>query len=524
MLTVVSVGCAAWMSRSLSRRTKPSTIREARTRGVRFPTWLRQWRRGIALGLFAATVGLLCGGIEGTHQITNLKPYEGTPLEITAQISSVKAIRGGEAAVIVIEQISPIANTVGTRSRRAYAKATWIVFGSAADTWMQVGNRLVARGYLTAPPRFDTHGKPLASVLAAYGIDYEWIGRMTAVMAPQHVTSAAVRQGLQGTVATADPSHRSDLPLLASILFGGSASSPALTQQFLAAGLLHVLAASGANVLLLLAAVNGTLGSLARWVRLPSWIWTLFLLTFLAVFCVLCNDSASIVRASLMAAYRILGKQCGRAPGAWEAMLVAVWLMVWIQAPMVTGVSSLLSFCATIAVMLAGRHRPSLPYRHRLRWLGWCYRHLRQGLQITVAVELILAPLTLHFFGQVTPYSLISNLLIEPLLALLLPVTAAYLISGPLTAWSVALHWLCQGLGAVAAMLLSGLLRWVAWVSTWRGAIAIAPTWSTLQVSCYYVAIWAVWWLARSSGRVHAWLRRRRLSALATRSVADRLP
>ncbi|MBX5436363.1 MAG: ComEC/Rec2 family competence protein [Alicyclobacillaceae bacterium] len=140
----------------------------------------------------------------------------------------------------------------------------------------------------------------------------------------------AIRQWLDEAARRAGAGNAPDRRLLESVVFGGESLSPGTKDVFLRAGLLHVLAASGANALILSCALEWTAGRAARRLRVPSSVWTMVKLAALWGFAGLCSFSVSIVRAVCMITYASLASICRRPSSsataiAYAALAVAVW-------------------------------------------------------------------------------------------------------------------------------------------------------------------------------------------------------
>ena len=172
-----------------------------------------------------------------------------------------------------------------------------------------------------------------------------------------------------------------------------------VTDQFLGAGLTHLLAVSGENVAFVLVMVGPVLRRLRLWPRL---------LTTLAVvgfFGVMTRVEPSVLRASAMAALAAVLAVGGHPSSRVRVMALAVTGLLLIDPLLVRSVGFGLSLSAAVAiVVVAPRLVPVLPGP----------RALREGLAVTVAAQLGVAPFLLSSFGPIPVASVPANLLAVP--------------------------------------------------------------------------------------------------------------
>lgn len=278
--------------------------------------------------------------------------------------------------------------------------------------------------------------------------------------------------------------------LAASIVFGASDLPVDVKNAFLAAGLLHVLAASGANIVLLELVLEKTFFRIWKLARLPYWLWGYTSIGFIWAFAGMCQFQPSIVRAAIMATYRRVGFMVGRKASIRASLAVAAAIMTFIVPTSMLSPSSWLSFVATAAiaemVFTKGqrKHQGAMPAWHwRSPFEGtWVRAFLKQKsravassmlttLQTTIMVEVWLVPLVLVLFGQLTPYSIISNVIGEPLIGLVLPTSILWLTVSSLSAWLPGLNWITASVSTLEDGLLSGIEFLVTNMSQLPGAI-----------------------------------------------------
>jgi competence protein ComEC len=175
--------------------------------------------------------------------------------------------------------------------------------------------------------------------------------------------------------------------------------------DFRRAGLSHVLAVSGQNVMLLCALALPLLGWLGAGPRAR----VVVLLGLIAVYVPLAGAGPSLQRAGVMGAAGLVALAAGRAGSRWYALELAAVATLALN-PRVSGDSGWqLSFAAVGGILLVA---PAI--QSTLRGLP---RALGEGIALTLAATLATAPLIAHDFGSVSLAGLAANVVALPLVA-----------------------------------------------------------------------------------------------------------
>jgi competence protein ComEC len=176
-------------------------------------------------------------------------------------------------------------------------------------------------------------------------------------------------------------------------------------EDFRDAGLAHVLAASGQNVMLLVALAIPLLAAagLSHRGRLP------LLIGLIALYVPLAGAGPSIQRAGVMGAAGLLAMLLSRPASRWYALLLAAGVTLALN-PRVWGDPGWqLSFAAVTGILILS---PGI--RRRLDALPAA---LAEGIALTVAATAATAPLVAHHFGAVSLASLPANVVALALIA-----------------------------------------------------------------------------------------------------------
>jgi competence protein ComEC len=181
--------------------------------------------------------------------------------------------------------------------------------------------------------------------------------------------------------------------------------SAAMTDDFKASGLAHLLAVSGQNVTLLalLAVPVLAAAGLGRRARL------LAVLALIAAYVPLTGAGPSIMRAGAMGAAGTVAALAGRPASRWYALLLAGAFTVAIDPRAWLDPGWQLSFAAVVGIFLLTRPL--------MRALDRLPSALAAGFAVTAAATFATAPLMAFHFERVSLVSLFANLLVLPVVA-----------------------------------------------------------------------------------------------------------
>ncbi len=259
--------------------------------------------------------------------------------------------------------------------------------------------------------------------------------------------------------------------------------------EFRAAGLAHILAVSGQNVMLLVALalpllIVAGLGSHGR---------GLVLLGLIALYVPLAGAGPSLQRAGLMGAAGIAATLAARPASRWYALLLAAVITLALDPRACGDPGWQLSFAAVAGILIIGRPLaagsrdaveallsdrapspspgrrggatrqsplPGAPIAETAarRVARTALTALADGLAITVAATLATAPLLAYRFGTVSLAALPANVLALPLVAPAMWLGMLKAALGQLSALGLPDAALASALGAVAAVPLAGIV------------------------------------------------------------------
>lgn len=235
--------------------------------------------------------------------------------------------------------------------------------------------------------------------------------------APSRVANGLRRTLVAGTESMSDRQRA----LYTGLVIGDDRAQPAdLADDFLGAGLTHLLAVSGQNVAFALAMVGPVLRRLRLWPRL------FVTLGVIGLFGIMTRFEPSVLRASAMAALAALVVTTGHPTARVRVIALAVVTLLVVDPLLVQAVGFRLSVAAaTGIVVLAPPIERVLPGP----------RAFREALGVTLAAQLGVAPVLLSTFGPIPVASLPANLLAVPVAgALMMWGLTAGLLAGVVSA------------------------------------------------------------------------------------------
>ena len=194
-----------------------------------------------------------------------------------------------------------------------------------------------------------------------------------------------------------------------------------LRRHFQASGAAHVLAVSGLHtgiiygVLIWLLTLGGHVKPRYE-NRAGRWTISMLIIIVMWFYAWLTGMTPSVVRAVLMVTIFEVGRMAYRQAISLNTIAAAAVLILLVKPTDLWSVSFQLSFAATAAIVIlmsAFRHLVISKYRS--------LNYLTGILLVSIAAQLGTLPLTMYYFGQMSNYFLLTNLIVLPLATFLVP-------------------------------------------------------------------------------------------------------
>jgi competence protein ComEC len=313
-----------------------------------------------------------------------------------------------------------------------------------ADAW-RVRNHMQGESVLLSATRerfgATTPRYKLVRHVAGRLVDAELGGDWTQGSALTRATNRLRRLIARG--ASALP--QTEGSLLVGLVIGDDRAQPReLRESFREAGLSHLTAVSGQNIVFVLAVFAPVITRMRPRGRLVS------TLGVLGAFTLMTRAEPSVLRAAGMAGVSALVFAAGGRATAGRILIGSSALLMLADPFLAWSVGFWLSFSATAGLIVVGPRCESLLRRMR------CPDLVVTPLAASISAQLATLPILFFVFGSIAPWGLVANLLA-------VPVSGAVMLTGlPLC--------LAAGLvgGSIAAVLSAPLLlgvRWVWWVA-----------------------------------------------------------
>lgn len=346
---------------------------------------------------------------------------------------------------IAVDTLSTNRTTVQVRGM-VLAQAS--IFGS-----YRYGDRVRVSGTLLTPPEFDDFS--YRDYLARQHIHAMVPNAEVVVLAHGQGNSVyaalyAVKARAQVTIDRLLPSPQA--PLLSGILLGvESGISADIREAFNETGTAHIIAISGANIIVV---IRVLMGFLARF--LSNRNASLVTIVGVGMYTVFVGADAAVVRAAIMGTVTIIAIQVGRQAYsrrarqtyALNALALSAWLMTLHNPYTLWDVGFQLSVAATAGLILFGDLFTQAFERALQR--GFARETARSVTQIlsepftvSLAAQITTTPLILLYFGRFSTVSLLANVLIvsvQPYImtlgGLATIVGTVWILPGQIIAWT----------------------------------------------------------------------------------------
>lgn len=255
-----------------------------------------------------------------------------------------------------------------------------------------------------------------------------------------------------------------------------STISEATREAYSVTGASHILALSGMHL-----SVIYTLLSFLSMGRRWSELRQLLLLTVIWAYVFMVGMSPSVMRSALMLSVYALVGLTGRRPMSLNALAFAAMVLLALNPLSLFDISFQLSFAAVAFILLYNRRLSGLvaydvQQRHPVLRFVW------QLLSMSMVAQLGTSPLVVYYFGRISVYFLLTNLIVIPAATVIIYLSVAVLA---FWCWPFVQGLLAHVLAFVTAILNTVLL----YLSHLPGASIEGVQASAVQIAMVYVLI-----------------------------------
>lgn len=262
-----------------------------------------------------------------------------------------------------------------------------------------------------------------------------------------------------------------------------------LNQNYIDAGVIHILAISGLHIGILFYILNLLLKPLRYFKNHGKLFRLLAMLTVLWSFAIIAGLSASVVRAVVMFSFVSIGQYINRNTNTFNSLAVSMLVLLLAKPSFLFDAGFQLSYAAVFVIVwmqpLYSRIKPS-KYK--------AVNYFTQLVAVSIVAQLGVLPLSLYYFNQFPLLFPLANIVVIPLSTILLIVGIAVIILGFI--WVDASALLGKLLGFVTEIM-NGFIEWVASFSTFT--IKDIPFNLLLMVCMYTLILCSVLWMFKKN-------------------------
>ena len=255
-----------------------------------------------------------------------------------------------------------------------------------------------------------------------------------------------------------------------------------LRRRFQASGAAHVLAVSGLHTGIIYGLLVGLLTLGGRRKPLYEEKWKRRMLSAVIIVAMwgyawLTGMTPSVVRAVLMVTVFEIGRMAYRQAFSLNTVAAAALLILLVRPTDLWSVSFQLSFAATAAIVILVKSMSStFPYKEGF-WKS-VLSYVLGLIVVSVAAQLGTLPITTYYFGQISNYFLLTNLIVLPLATFLVPCGLVTLALGG--------SWLGLYAGKVTRALAWAMNHSVGWIERLPGSTVQVDV-DLVMVAVYYI-------------------------------------
>jgi competence protein ComEC len=202
--------------------------------------------------------------------------------------------------------------------------------------------------------------------------------------------------------------------------------------QFLGAGIVHILAVSGLHVgILYLLLIRLT--HFLSFHRTGRWIRLILILNFFIFFAFLTGLTPSVLRSVVMFSVMLLGLTFNRKSPILNSVFLSAFLLLSCDPELLWQVGFQLSYSAVIGILLFHPVFQSM-WQPKHKFLQGCWNLIA----VSISAQLATLPLSLYYFKQFPTYFILSNLIAVPFVTFFVPGCLLFLASYfliPLNQW-----------------------------------------------------------------------------------------
>ena len=288
--------------------------------------------------------------------------------------------------------------------------------------------------------------------------------------------AAVFRENLQKSIENRLINAKNRAVIEALLLGQRQELSTDLTEDYAAAGMIHILAVSGLHVgiiMLLLQFLLNPLGNTPI-IKLSR---TVFIITVIWMFAFITGFSPSVLRAATMFSFIQIGIYFNRKNAGLNALVFSAFVLLLFDSSLIYEVGFQLSYLAVFFIIWVQ------PLFIKLWNPQFFLTKLFWGIfSVSIAAQIGVLPLSIYYFHQFPGLFLVSNLVILPVLGLILSCGVLVLFLG-------LFHILPDFVLQIFNFMITCLNDFISWIASFENLVFQHITFSALMLSVSYLLI-----------------------------------
>ncbi len=267
--------------------------------------------------------------------------------------------------------------------------------------------------------------------------------------------------------------------LLQAMILGDEVNlDPELRDNYSKAGIVHVIAISGGNILMFFTGISALLVFIRH--RKHRWVKFLIALPLVWIYIIVAGLPASGVRAAIMFTFWAIGEMSEQPKNQFNQLMGAAFCLLVAQPMWLFSMGFQLSFVAVLSLLIFYE-----PIHEKLRFKWKISKFLWSVVAATLAAEILAAPIVIYYFHQFPVSFLITNVV-----AIIVMQGVLYMGFGILLVSGVVL--LPEGIGWILGKAVTLLNLFIAYLGHWQPGALSRLYLSTYEMVLVYIAIAAL--------------------------------
>jgi competence protein ComEC len=200
-----------------------------------------------------------------------------------------------------------------------------------------------------------------------------------------------------------------------------------IIQDYRNAGVIHILVVSGLHVSIIYLLISRLLFFLYNR-RFEKIIKAIIILIILWIYVIITGCSPSVLRASIMFSFIIIGKTFSQNHNTLNNIIASAFLLLLINPFNLMNISFQLSYLAVIGIVVVNQHLQTFEDKD-----NFFKRKILPLIILTLSAQAFVYPLCIYYFHQFPVYFLLANIIVIPLTGVIINLIIALIFVQPFT-------------------------------------------------------------------------------------------